>query len=131
MQSLLFNVCSAILILLAYGKLSNAFSHLFGVWHHHSYASEELNEIAKWSVNELITNNGELLIQAKPEIRKIQTQIVYGINYRLELSVIILLHGSFKVKNCQVEVFDQPWTKTRRFNKPPTCQYEAYNDLSI
>ena len=112
---------------IVYGEVAFALSHLMGKWFNHSYASKEVNDVAKWAAKELTTSNGEDLVHIS-RIDNIQTKIVYGIIYRLSIEMLIedTNEQNFKTKTCRLEVFEQPWQKVRHFATTPFCKRELF-----
>ena len=51
-------------------------------------------------------------------IISVQTQVVSGMNYKMELE---LKEGKKKSINCHVDVYDQSWTNTRKVTKCSCC----------
>ena len=129
MQVTIVTILAAVSILMLHGQVSFALSNLMGEWFDHSYPSEELKDIAKWATQTLTAEFGEIFININ-HIDNIQTQIVYGINYRFSIDILIrdVFDHAFKIKRCQLEIFDQPWKKIRHFTKTPTCEYTSFKD---
>lgn len=73
--------------------------------------SDDVKEIASFAVTEISksSNSGALRLV---RITSALAQVVAGTNYRIGLR----LTGSSGSQNCEIEVFDQSWTRTRKLN---------------
>jgi hypothetical protein len=81
-------------------------------------------DIAKWSVKGVSLFTG---IQGQQDItvmtvRNVRTQVVSGIKYFMDVDYLVAgENNKYYFKSCNVEIWDQPWTNTRRFTKDPVC----------
>jgi hypothetical protein len=70
-------------------------------------------------MSQLAGFEGDYTIQTP---RKVQKQIVNGVNYKFILDVVYRgANGKYEFKSCNLYIFDQPWTNTRNFVEAPVC----------
>lgn len=83
--------------------------------------SDRVNEMALFAVDEIrereqVNSPYELQLGS---IDKAESQVVAGVNYRMTLNIQLLNCADGRCQNietrqCEVTVFDQAWTKTRK-----------------
>lgn len=87
----------------------------------------EVQELALWSTQQLSSLagfEGDYTIQTP---RNVQKQVVNGINYKFTLDVIYRdADNKYTFKSCDLYIYDQPHTNTRKFVKAPVC-YQQQN----
>jgi hypothetical protein len=84
--------------------------------------NEEVMEIAKWTTDKMSQFSGVEGDHTVMSIRNVRTQVVAGKNYYLTIDYLIAgPENKYFFKSCDVVVFDQSWTNTRKFLSNPTC----------
>lgn len=86
-----------------------------------------MQELALWSTKQLSSLagfEGDYTIQTP---RNVQKQIVNGVNYKFTLDVVYRdADNKYTFKSCEMYIFDQPWTNTRKFVEAPVCTQQPF-----
>ena len=63
-------------------------STMVSEWTEHNYASKEVKELAQWCLEKLKGDDEERSFEIL-NIKNIETQVVYGVNYKFTIDVLV------------------------------------------
>jgi hypothetical protein len=94
-----------------------------GGWTDQTSITDDISNIAKWSMSQLSAYTGVEGEHNLMQISNVQTQVVSGINYKMTVDVLIQSSdNSYTFRQCDLVIYDQPWTNTRYFLEEPVCR---------
>lgn len=86
------------------------------------------DDMAQWTISTLSSYTNAAGVYTPLTVRNVKTQIVSGIKYQFTLDVLLRSEDNkYYFQNCEIMIFDQPWTNTRRHIKAPVCTQDPSN----
>jgi len=87
--------------------------------------SEEVLGLANWAANAMSAN----VMHSVVAVKNVRAQVVAGMNYKF--TVELSLGNGIGHKSCEMNIFYQSWTNTRKLNEAPKCTGDRIMSRSL